>query len=202
LFGVCEEEADAGAVDASGVGVGGLGDDGAGLAGGGDVGDGAEFEGDAADVDGGGAFGLADEVGDGDVLRAEAFGDADGPLAADGGTGDGGLGEDEAGWCGGGVEAIFKVEAEAEGAGFFAGFGDGEAGEVGDLDLAAVDGQTHSDEGGDESDHEHGQGSEEDVEETVDAGESQLHGQDQDTRSRCWWVVGLATRREIVGGTA
>ena len=199
LLGVGEEEADAGAVDAGGVGVWGLRDDGAGFAGGGDVSDGAEFEGDAADVDGGGALGLADEVGDGDVLGAETFGDADGPLATDDRTGGGGLGEDAAGGCGGGVEAVFEVEAEAEGAGLFAGVGDGEAGEVGDLDLAAVDGETHGDEGGDERDHEHGQGSEDDVEEAVDAGESQLHGQDQDTGCGGVWSCVLMSRRRDSG---
>ena len=61
-----------------------MGDDDAGFAGGGDVRDGAEFEAEAADVDGGGALGLAYEVGDGDLLGAETFGDADGPVAADG----------------------------------------------------------------------------------------------------------------------
>ena len=172
MFGVGEEEANAGAVDAGGVGVGGLGDDGAGLARGGDVGDGAEFERDAADVDGCGALGLADEIGDGDILGAEAFGDADGPLATDDRTGSGGLGEDAAGRRGGGVEAVFEVEAEAEGAGLFAGVGDGEAAEVGDFDFAAVNGETHGDEGRDERDHEHSQCSEDDVEEAVDAGES------------------------------
>jgi len=49
----------------------------------------------------------------------------------------------------------FEGEDEAEGAGFFAGFGDGEVGEVGDFDLVAVDGETHGDEGGDESYCEH-----------------------------------------------
>ena len=45
--------------------------------------DGAEFEPEAANVDGGGALALAEDVGDGDLLCAEAFGDAHGPLAAD-----------------------------------------------------------------------------------------------------------------------
>jgi len=47
------------------------------------VSDGAEFEPETADVDGGGALGLTEDVGDRDLLGAEAFGDADGPLAAD-----------------------------------------------------------------------------------------------------------------------
>jgi hypothetical protein len=64
LFGLAEQEADAGAVDAGGVGGRGLGDDDAGLSGCGDVGDGAEFESEAADVDGGGALALAEDVGD------------------------------------------------------------------------------------------------------------------------------------------
>ena len=43
------------------------------------MGDDAEVEAEAADVDGGGALALAEDVGDGDLLRTEAFGDADGP---------------------------------------------------------------------------------------------------------------------------
>ena len=169
LFGVAEEEADAWAVDSNGVGGGGLGDDDAGFAGGGDVGDGAEFEAEATDVDGGGAFGLADQVRDGDLLGAETFGDADGPVAADGEAGGWGLGEDAAGWGVGGVEAVFEGEDEAEGAGFFAGFGDGEVGEVRDLDLVAVNGETHGDEGGDEGYGEHRECAQNDVEEAIDA---------------------------------
>ena len=149
-----------------------MGDDDAGWSGGGDVGDGSEFEAEAADVDGGGALGLAEDVGDGDLLRAEAFGDADGPLAADGGAGCGRLGEDVAGGRVGGVEAVFEVEAQAEGAGLLAGVSEGEAGEVGDFDLAAVDGEAHGDEGGEERDDQHGQRAENDVEEAVDAGDS------------------------------
>jgi hypothetical protein len=108
LFGFAEEEANAGAVDSGGVGQGSLGDDDTGFAGGGDVGDCAEFESETANVDGGGALALAEQVGDGDLLCAEAFGDADGPLAADGGAGGGGLGEDASGRRVGGVEAVFK----------------------------------------------------------------------------------------------
>ena len=128
LCGLAEEEADAGAVDASGVGCGSLGDDDAGWSGGGDVGDGAEFESEAADVDGGGALALAEDVGDGDLLCAEAFGDAHGPLTADGDAGCGRLGEDVAGGRVGGVETILEVEDQAEGAGLFGGVGEGEAG--------------------------------------------------------------------------
>ncbi len=89
-FGVlrgAEQEADLRAVDAFCAGGGGLGEYGAGGGGGLKVRDGAEFEREASDGDGGGALGLADEVGNGDFLGAEAFSDADGPLAADDGTG-------------------------------------------------------------------------------------------------------------------
>jgi len=177
LFGFAEQEADARAVDTGCVGVGGLGDDDAGVTGCGDVGDGAQFEPEAADVDGGGAFALADKVGDGDLLRAEAFGDAYGPLAAHGDAGGGRLREDVTGRRVGRVEAVFEVEDKAVGAGLLAGVKKGEAGEVGDLDLAAVDGEAHGDEGGDERDDEHRQGTEDDVEETVDAAslQFQLH---------------------------
>ena len=131
------------------------------------MGDGAEVEREAAEVNGGGALGLADEVGDGDLLRAEAFSDADGPLAANLGPGGGGLGEDMAGWGVWGVELVFEVKAEAEGVGFVAGVGDGEAGEVGDYNFSAVDGETHGDEGGGESYHQHGEGAEEEIEEAL-----------------------------------
>jgi hypothetical protein len=110
LFWLAEQEADARAIDAGGVRRGGLGDDDAGRSGGGDVGDGAEFESEPADVDGGGALALAEDVGDGDLLCAEAFGDAYGPLAADGDPGCGRLGEDVAGGRVGGVKAIFESE--------------------------------------------------------------------------------------------
>ena len=58
-----------------------------------------------------------------------------------------------------------------------AGFGEGEAGEVGDLDLATVDGEAHGDEGGDERDDQHRQCAEHKVEDAVDAAnpESHLH---------------------------
>jgi len=64
-------------------------------------------------------------------------------------------------------EVVFKVEAKAEGAGLLAGVGDGEAAKVGDRNLATVDGETHGDEGGDEGDHQHGEGAEDDVEDTL-----------------------------------
>jgi len=140
------------------------------------VGDDALFEAEAADVDGGSALRLAGEIGDGDLLGAEAFGDADGPLATDGHAGCGGLGEDAPGRRVGRVEAVFKGEAEAEGAGLLAGVGEREAGEVGDFDLAAVDGETHGDVGGEQRDDSHGERAEEDVEEAIDAADLQLHG--------------------------
>ncbi len=96
-------------------------------------------------------------------------------------AGRGRLGEDAAGRRVGGVEAVFEVEAEAEGAGLFAGVGETEAGEVGDFDLAAVDGEAHGDEGGEKRDDEHGQRAEDDIEEAVDAGD--LHLLCQDIRS-------------------
>ena len=133
------------------------------------MGDGSELEAEAADGDGGGALGLADEVGDGDLLAAEALGDADDPFAADGGAWGGRLRDDAAGGDGGGVETILDVETEAEGFGFLRGVGEREAGERWDFDLAAVDGDTHGDVGGEERYSDHGDGAECDVEEAVDA---------------------------------
>ena len=140
------------------------------------MGDDAGLESEAADVDGGGAFGLAEEVGDGDLLRAEALGDADGPFAADGSARGGRLREDAAGRRVGGVEAVFEIHAKAESAGFGAGVGESEPGEVGDFDFAAVNGEAHGDEGGCQGDDEHRQGAEDDVEEAVDSADGQLHG--------------------------
>lgn len=149
----------------------------------------AEVEVEAAKVEVGRALGLADEVGDVDLLGAEAFGDANGPLAAYGGSGSRVLGEDAAGWGGGGVEAVFEGEAEAEGRGFAAGIGDGKTGEVGDCDLAAVDGETHGNEGGEERDGEHGESAKGDIEEAVDGAEFDGggHALTKDT-----WVAGGA----------
>jgi hypothetical protein len=171
FFGFAEQEADARAVDAGCVGQGRLCDDDAGFSGGSNVRDCTEFEAEAADVDGGGAFALAEKVRDGDLLCAEAFGDAHGPLAADGRSGCGGLGQNAAGGRVGGIETVFESEAETEGAGLFAGVGEAEAGEVRDFDLAAVDGKAHGDEGGEKRDDEHRERAEDDVEEAVDAGD-------------------------------
>jgi hypothetical protein len=87
LFRFAEQKTDAGTVDAGCVGVGGLSDDDAGVSGSGDMSDGAEVEPEAADVDGGGALALTEDVGDGDLLGSEAFGNANHPLPADGDAG-------------------------------------------------------------------------------------------------------------------
>ena len=109
------------------------------------MGDGAEVERHAADVHGGVALRLADDVGDGDLLRAEAFGDADLPLVADARAGGGGLREDAAGGDGGGVELVLDVEVEAAVQRGVEASADGQAGEVGDGDLAAVEGEAQRD---------------------------------------------------------
>ena len=127
IFGFAEEEADSRTVDTGGVGSGGLGDDDAGVCSCGDVSDDALFKAKTADVDGGGALGLTEEIGDGDLLRAETFGDAYSPLATNGGAGCRRLREDATGWDVGGVETIFEIEAKTEGAGVVTGFGEGEA---------------------------------------------------------------------------
>jgi len=171
LFGLAEQEADTGSVDAGCVGVGGLGDDDAGLSGCGEVGDGAEFEPETTDVDGGGALALAEDVGYCDLLGAEAFGDANRPLATHGDARRGRLGENAARRGVGGVEAIFEMEDEAEGAGLFGGVGEGEASEVGHFDLATMDGEPHGDECGEQRDYQHRQRAENDVEEAVDPGD-------------------------------
>lgn len=53
-----------------------------------------------------------------------------------------------------------------------AGLGEGEASEVGNFDLAAMDGEAHGDERGEKRDDEHGERAENDVEESVDPGDS------------------------------
>ena len=65
---IADKQADAGAVDAGGVDRRRLGEDDVGIAGDGEVSDGAEVEREAANADGGGALGLARQVGD--VRRA------------------------------------------------------------------------------------------------------------------------------------
>jgi len=84
------------------------------------------------------------------------------------------LREDSAGRRVGRVEAIFEVEDQAERAGLFAGLRESEAGEVGDFDFAAVDGEAHGDEGGKKSDDDHRQGAEGGVEDAIDG--LSLHG--------------------------
>ena len=59
------------------------------------------------------------------------------------------------------------------------GFGKGEAREIGDFDFAAVDGETHGNECGEQGDDDHRQGSEGGVEDTKDS--LPFHGQEQDT---------------------
>jgi len=115
---------------------------------------------------------LTQDVGDSDLLCAEAFGDPDDPLAADGDAGESRLGEDMSRRRVGGVEPVFEVEDETVGAGLFAGVSQGEAGEVGNFDLAAMDGEAHGDERREERDDQHGKGAENDVEEAVDPGNS------------------------------
>ncbi len=165
IGGGAEEQIDAGLIEA-GVGGRGLGEDGVGVAGCVDVGEGAEFELELADVHGGLLDGLADDVGDGDVLGTEAFGDADLPAVADARAGCGGLGEDAADGDGGGVELVLDVEIDAGAEGGLAGFGDGHPGEVGDGDFVAVEGDAEGDAGGDEHDGDHRGGGEGDAEET------------------------------------
>jgi len=117
---------------------------------------------------------LAEDVGDGDLLGAQAFGDADGPFAANGDAGAGRLSEDETGRRSWRIEAVFEVHAEADGVGLLAGVRDGEASQVRYGDLAAMDGQPHGDESRYESHYKHGQGAEDEVEDT-------LHWLGQDT---------------------
>ena len=77
-------------------------------------------------------------------------------------------------WPGGvlGEEKRFsRVKEKAERAGLFAGVRECHSGEVWHLDLAAMDGEAHGDECGEERDHQHGQRAENDVEEAVDSGD-------------------------------
>ena len=64
------------------------------------------------------------------------------------------------------------MKDEAAGAGLSARVGEGEAGKVGDFDFAAVDGEAHGDERGEECDNQHRKRAENDIEEAVDAGDS------------------------------
>ena len=164
---MAEKKADTGAVDAGGVGRRGLGEDDAGVAGGSDGGDGAELKGRASEGQRCRPLGLSGDVRNGDLLRTDTFRDADGPLAANGRAGGRELAEDVPGWGVARVELVFEAQAEAEVAGFGAGLLKGEPGEVGDHDLAAVDGEAHRQEGREKEDGEHCHGREQDIEKTL-----------------------------------
>jgi len=84
-----------------------------------------------------------------------------------------GLREDAAGWNGGGVKLVLDVEVDAGLEGGSAGFADGHAGEVGDGDLVAVQGDAQRDGRGEEHHEEHGEDGESEAEEA-------LHGRVQD----------------------
>jgi hypothetical protein len=105
------------------------------------------------------------------------------------------LRENAAGRRVGRVEAVFERESQTLGTSLFAGFRHGETGEVGDLDLAAVDGESHRDEGGEKRDDEHGERAEKDVEEAIDAADLQLHKSGSGYRvmsARGFWFLGAA----------
>ena len=163
-FGVGDEDGDAGAEDAARVGWRGLGQDDAGCSGGGDVGGGAEVQLEAAEHELGRALGLAGDVRDGDVLAAKALRDTDLAAAADEGAGGGRLGEDVVLGDAGGVEAVLHGEVEAKLAGGCGGVLIGETGEGRDVHLAAMDGETHGREGGEDRHDEHEQASDDAVE--------------------------------------
>src|SRR6185437_7457309 len=67
-----------------------------------------------------------------------------------------------------GVIAIVSLEIEAEAGGFTAGLGDGHAFERWDLDLCAVNGEAHGEDGGGEADEDEQHQDEEDAEEVRD----------------------------------
>ncbi len=171
--GGAQQEVDAGLVNA-GVGGRGLGEDHVGVAGSIDVGESAEVELVTADVDGGLANGLADDRGDGYLLRAEGDRNADLPAMADSGAGSGGLRKHSTGGDGGGVKAVFDVEVNAGIEGGGAGFADGHAGEVGDRDLVAVEGDAQGDGRRKEHDGEHGESGERDAEVTLHRAEVRI----------------------------
>lgn len=165
-IGLAEQDADAGTIDARGVGRRRLREYDAGsiarLAG--QVGNDAHVEPDVADVEGGFALLLADYLGNGDALRAEALGDADVPLLTDFGAGRGRLPEDATGGNGGAVEAVLQVEIEAFAQGAVAGFGESETGKVGHCNFSAVDGQPHGGQRREQRNGHHGESTENDSE--------------------------------------
>lgn len=110
---------------------------------------------------------MSGHIGDRHLLGSDAFRDADGPLAAHSGAGCRELPEDVTGRDVGRVELVLETEAEAEVAGFGAGLLQGEAGEVGNLHLAAMNGKAHGDEGREQGDSKHCHCGEEDVEEAL-----------------------------------
>ena len=97
------------------------------------------------------------------------LGDADLAAAADERAGGGGLAEDVVGRDARGVETIFDGEIESQSFGGVGGCVIRETGEGGDVHLAAMDGETHGGERGNQSHDEHGEGTGRDGEDALHA---------------------------------
>ena len=143
-----KQHAYAGARDSSGSRRGILSDDGAfGCIGPGDVGGRPDFEGSAANLNGGNALIETDEVGYGDALRAEAFGEAKMPFAADHASRRGRLAHDVPDGDVHAVDMAIHAEIETEVRGFAGGVSGGEPFEGGNRDFGPMDGEVHGDDG-------------------------------------------------------
>lgn len=148
-----DEEIDAGAGDALGVGLRALGKDGAGGCGSsGKVGELAELESCLVELQDGEAVGVTGEGGDVGGLWAEALCDAHVPAGANVGSGRWRLVEYAAGRDGWGVEVVGYADVEMEGGGGGVRLRQCFAFEVWDGDLGAVDDEFHGEDSGSERD--------------------------------------------------
>ncbi len=119
--------------------------------------DGAYIQTAAPDIDVGGAFGLADDIGNSDALRAETLGDADLPALTHLASGGRELGEDLSFWDRGAVVLTFYIQFQSFLLSDHTGCSRALAHQIGDGDFVAVDGQSHGGERGDQRHHQQDQ---------------------------------------------
>jgi len=163
-----EQKADARLID-SGIGWRRLREDHVRIAGSVKVRESAEIEVVAAQRDGSKALRLTGYIGDGDLLRAETLSYADLPAVADARAGGGRLREDAADRNDGGVELVFKIDAEAGMEGCIASFSKRHVREIGDGGFAGMQRQAQRDCRGEKHHHEKTENAERET-------ETMLHG--------------------------
>ncbi len=132
--------------------------------------DGAYIQTAAPDIDVGGALGLADDIGDGDALRAKTLGHAYLPALTHLASGGRKLGEDLSFRDRGAVVLAFYIQFQSFLLSDHTGCGRALAYQVGDGDFVAVDGQAHGGERGDQRHHQQDQRQQDQSEERLHQG--------------------------------